>query len=229
MHAGKPTPPPVDRMTDKCKNITFQQLRLRAVNIPEPLLCGGAPVWGILYPPLQLAFCGISLRLGHTFLHLSDCSKEFWMLPCTPSENPSYFLPKATTLNDCMLMCHKSTLCKGFDWLPEAQKCWVMKVKPVADPRSKFFNFHAVFGKQFSNNMLERFRLRLTSPLENARSVTENKTKTKVSNYICWSFSKWTYTVASLFVEGLFFGRGWVKRTFGQKVGLFFENRFWVQ
>ena len=31
IHGGVQTPPPVNRMTDRCKNITFPQLRLRAV------------------------------------------------------------------------------------------------------------------------------------------------------------------------------------------------------
>ena len=146
------------------------------------------------------------------------------MLPCTPSENPSYFLPKAKTLNDCMLMCHKSTLCKGFDWLPDAQKCWVMKVKPVADTRSKFFNFHAVFGKQFSYNMLEQFRLRLTAPLENARSVTENKTKTKVSNLLV--FLKMNLHCCKSFCRGSLFWKEVGKTDFRTKSRPFFENRF---
>ena len=120
--------------------MSFLELRTSPMVV---VLCGGqkhsgtfvfgldAPFGEIVDPPLQPAFC-FFLKLVHKFVNFSsDCSKEFWMLPCTPSENPSYFLQKATTLNECMLMCHKSPRCKGFDWLPNVQKCWVMKVQTV--------------------------------------------------------------------------------------------------
>ena len=38
MHWGRHSPLPVDRMTNRCKNITFPQLRLRTVKICESLL-----------------------------------------------------------------------------------------------------------------------------------------------------------------------------------------------
>ncbi len=49
---------------------------------------------------------------------------EFWMVPCKPGP-PGRLVSQGKPFAVCAAACRQDDSCKGFDWLPSKQDCWV--------------------------------------------------------------------------------------------------------